>query len=168
MVVNQSECHRARLVNAQWSCTACRLEPTPLYVEATNENKSSLIVLRCSLSNYIGNYSELSEFYGWDWTVYLVGGEVHMDVWGPCMESTDENGGHESYVSISSVKMGPSGGEQARWNRLMRPSRTSDWASLFICGLIALLSTSHSCAVCAKIIALRVVMLVAREQSYRS
>lgn len=45
--------------------------------------------------------------------MYLVGGEVNLDVWGTCVESRDENSGHESYVSISSVKMGPSGGERA-------------------------------------------------------
>lgn len=152
------------------SCTACRFGPTPLWVETTNEHKSSLIVSQCWLSNYMVNYSELSEVYGWDWTAYLVGGKVNLDIWGTWMESTDENSGHESYVSISSAKTGPSGGERATWNRLMWPrrSRMSDWASLFIRGLIALLSTSHRCAVCAEIIALCVALLAAREQSQRS
>lgn len=39
--------------------------------------------------------------------MHLIGGEVNFDVWGGCMESTDESSGHEIHISISSVKMGP-------------------------------------------------------------
>lgn len=99
-----------------------------------------------------------------------VGGEVNLDVWEGCMDSIDENSGHEIHVSINSVKMGPGGGERATWNRLMWPkrSRLPDWAPLFIWGLIALLSTSRRCAVCAQIIALCKAKLAVRERSQRS
>lgn len=95
----------------------------------------------------------------------LVCGEVNLDVWGALMESKDKNSAHEIYFSISSVKMGPRRCERATCNRLMWPkrSRLSDWAPLFICGLIALLSTSHRCAVCAQIIALCEAKLASRE-----
>lgn len=115
-------------------------------------------------------FSELFDFYGLDWKVHLIGGEVNLDVWGGCMESTDENSGHEIHISVSSVKMGPSGCERATWNQLMWPkrSRLSDWAPLFIWGLIALLSTSRRCAVGAQVIALCKAKLVAWERSQRS
>lgn len=38
----------------------------PLWGDTTNGHKSSLIVSQCLLSNYMVNYSELSEFYDWD------------------------------------------------------------------------------------------------------
>lgn len=166
MAVDQPGCHRVNADCAQPARYGWRCRTWGRHID----HKSAKYRWGSLCQTAWSSSASCPIFYGLDWTVHLVGGEVNLVVWGGCMETTDEDSGHEIYGSISSVKMGPSGGEQATWNQLMWPkqSRLSDWAPLFIWGLIASLSTSRRCAVCAQIIALCEAKLAARERQQLS